>query len=98
MSAVIRLPSPLRASVGGATTVPIDAADLRALPAAIADRYPDLAARVVRDGAFGRFITVFIDGEDARFLPAETDLTSARVVELLPAVSGGAGCTRAALP
>ena len=89
MSAVIRLPSPLRPAVGGATTVPIDATELRALPSAIAERYPELAARVVRDGSFGRFISVFIDGEDARFLPAETDLTNVRVVELLPAVSGG---------
>ncbi len=89
MSAVIRLPAPLRGAVGGQTTVPIEAADLRSLPGAIAARYPDLAARVVRDGGFGRFISVFIDGEDARFLPAETDLTQARVVELLPAVSGG---------
>jgi len=89
MSAVIRLPSPLRPAVGGATTVPIDAPDLRALPGAITARYPELAARVVRDGTFGRFISVFIDGEDARFLPAETDLTNVRVVELLPAVSGG---------
>jgi molybdopterin converting factor small subunit len=89
MSAVIRLPSPLRPAVGGATTVPIDAPDLRALPAAIAARYPVLADRVLKEGAFGRFITVFIDGEDARFLPAETDLTNVRVVELLPAVSGG---------
>jgi molybdopterin converting factor small subunit len=89
MSAVIRVPSPLRAAVGGATTVPIDAVDLGGLPGAIAARYPDLAARVMRDGVFGPFITVFIDGEDARFLPAETDLANVRVVELLPAVSGG---------
>jgi molybdopterin converting factor small subunit len=89
MSAVIRVPSPLRSTVGGQTTVPIEVADLRALPKAIADRYPELAARVVRDGAFGRFITVFVDGEDARFLAADTDLRSAKVVELLPAVSGG---------
>jgi molybdopterin converting factor small subunit len=89
MSATIRLPAPLRATVGGETFVPIDAADLASLPGAIADRYPELAARVLRDGTFGRFITVFVDGEDARFLAPETDLTRVRVVELLPAMSGG---------
>lgn len=86
---VIRLPAPLRASVGGQTTIPIEATDLKSLPAAIATRYPDLAARVIRDGAFGRFVSVFVDGEDVRFLPPETDLATAKVVELLPAVSGG---------
>ncbi len=86
---VLRLPSPLRSAVGGRTTVEIEASDLASLPAAVAARYPDLAARVLRDGAFGRFVTVFVDGEDARFLAADTPLGSARVVELLPAMSGG---------
>jgi hypothetical protein len=44
---------------------------------------------VIRDGAFGKFVSVFVDGEDARFLPPETDLATVKVVELLPAVSGG---------
>lgn len=89
MSLSIRLAAPLRAAVGGRTTVPIDAADLRALPAAIAAAYPELGARILRDGGFGRFVTVFVDGEDARFLAPETSLASARVVEVLPAMSGG---------
>lgn len=86
---VLRLPSPLRSSVGGRTTVPIEASDLASLPAAVAAGYPDLAARVLRDGAFGRFVTVFIDGEDARFLGADTPLGSVGVIEVLPAMSGG---------
>jgi molybdopterin converting factor small subunit len=86
---VIRVPAPLRATVGGRTTVPIEVSDLRSLPAAIGATYPDLAARVVQDGAFGRFVSVFVDGEDARFLPPETSLSETKVVELLPAVSGG---------
>jgi molybdopterin converting factor small subunit len=86
---VIRLPSPLRSSVGGQTTIPIDATDLASLPSAITRLYPELAQRVIRDGTFGKFVSVFVDGEDARFLPPETDLATAKVVELLPAVSGG---------
>jgi molybdopterin converting factor small subunit len=89
MSLVVRLPAPLRATVGGQTTIPIDATDLRSLPNAISERYPELASRVVRDGAYGRFVVVFVDGEDARYLPGETTLASARVIEILPAVSGG---------
>ena len=87
---VIRVPAPLRSCVDGRTTVPITADDLRSLPAAIGAEYPELASRVVKDGAFGRFVSVFVDGEDARFLPPETSLADVRVVELLPAVSGGA--------
>lgn len=89
MSATIRLPTPLRATVGGQTTVPIDAADLRSLPLAIAQRYPDLAGRILNGDTFGKFVTVFVDGEDARFLPPDTSLATARTIEVLPAVSGG---------
>jgi molybdopterin converting factor small subunit len=86
---VVRLAAPLRAAVAGQTTVPLDAADLASLPEAIAARYPELAARVLRDGRFGRFVTVFVDGEDARFLAPETPLGGVRVIEILPAMSGG---------
>lgn len=89
MSASLRVPALLRATVGGRTLVPIEATVLAVLPAALQEHYPDLAARVLVDGTFGRFVTVFVDGEDARFLPAETPLDSVRVIELLPAMSGG---------
>src|SRR5207253_1420860 len=55
-----------------------------------ANRYPELAARVLRDGEFGRFVNVFIDGEDVRFFSADGDLSGKRTVEILPAMSGGA--------
>jgi len=89
MSVTVRLAAPLRAAAGGNTTLSFDVTDLPQLARAIADRYPELAARVLRDGEFGRFVNVFIDGEDARFL-AESDLEGKRTVEILPAMSGGA--------
>ena len=89
MSVTVRLPTPLRAAVGGERTIELDATDLASLQSEIATRYPDLGARVLRDGAFGRFVTVFVDGEDARFLEQNADLTRAKVVEILPAMSGG---------
>jgi molybdopterin converting factor small subunit len=89
VSVTVRLPTPLRSAVGGERTIELDATDLASLPNAISERYPELASRVVRDGAFGRFVVVFVDGEDARYLPGETTLASARVIEILPAVSGG---------
>jgi len=89
MSLTIRLPTPLRSAVGGQTTIPIDAADLGSLPAAIEQRYPDLAGRILSGGTFGKFVTVFVDGEDARFLSPDTSLATARSIEVLPAVSGG---------
>src|SRR5256714_1756839 len=89
MTVTVRLAAPLRAAAGGNTTIDFDVIDLPQLANQIADRYPELAARVLRDGVFGRFVNVFIDGEDARFLAA-SDLRGKRTVEILPAMSGGA--------
>jgi 2-aminoadipate transaminase len=90
MSLTVRLASPLRAAAGGQATLMFEAADVSSLTGQIAERHPELAARVLRDGAFGPFVSVFVDGEDLRFLPDGADLTGTRVVEILPAMSGGA--------
>ena len=89
MSVTVRLPTPLRSAVGGERTIQVEATDLVSLQSEIAARYPELGARVLRDGSFGRFVTVFVDGEDARFLEQNADLSTAKVVEILPAMSGG---------
>lgn len=89
MSVTVRLPTPLRATVGGERTIEVDATDLASLQHEIAARFPELGARVLQGGAFGRFVTVFVDGEDARFLEQNADISAAKVVEILPAMSGG---------
>jgi len=88
MSVTVRLATPLRAAAKGEATISVEAVDLAALAGEIAARYPELAARVLRDGEFGRFVNVFVDGEDARFL-GDGDLRGKRTVEILPAMSGG---------
>lgn len=89
MSVTVRLPTPLRSAVGGERTIEVDAKDLASLQSEIAVRFPELGARVLRGGSFGRFVTVFVDGEDARFLEQNADISAAKVVEILPAMSGG---------
>ena len=89
MSLTIRIPSPLRAVAGGARTLPIEASSLPELRRALRERYPDLASLVLADDAFGTAVSVFVDGEDVRFLDPDADLAGARVIEFLPAMSGG---------
>jgi molybdopterin converting factor small subunit len=89
LSVTVRLSAPLRSAVGGERTISVDATDLASLQLEIATRFPALGERVLRDGAFGRFVTVFVDGEDVRFLEQNADLSTAKVVEILPAMSGG---------
>jgi len=48
------------------------------------------AGRRVVDVLLGdELVEVGVDGEDARFLEQNADLSTAKVVEILPAMSGG---------
>lgn len=92
--AIVRLPAVLRPLAGGAKTVAIDAADLDALERALRDDYPELASRLLEpSGGFGEFVSVFVDGEDARALAPPVRLTDRSEVSLLPAISGGSSAS-----
>ena len=86
--AKLRLPTVLRPLADGSPIVEVEASDLAALESEIRRRYPALAERVYDgDGAWRDFVSVFVDGEDARYLDRAAPITTE--VQLLPAISGG---------
>ena len=86
--AKLRLPTVLRPLADGSPIVEVEASDLAALEAEIKRRYPALAERVYDgDGAWRDFVSVFVDGEDARYLDRAAPIRTE--VQLLPAISGG---------
>ena len=91
MSVVVRLPSQLRALVGGVGEVPVEAATVREAIEAVDQKYPGLAARVLDDrGLLRRFVNVFVADEDVRFLQGlDTAVEPGQTVSLVPAVAGG---------
>lgn len=88
--AKVRLPTVLRPLAEGASTIQVAAATFGGLRDGIAQRYPALADRLYdRDGRVREFVSVFVEGEDARSLPDDAPLTERSDVVLLPAISGG---------
>lgn len=87
--ATVRLPTVLRPLAGGAVKIPVEATTLRDLVAELRAKHPALAERVCANGAFGEFVSVFVDGEDARHLGDDVALSGTTEVTLLPAISGG---------
>ncbi|MBI2773754.1 MAG: MoaD/ThiS family protein [Chloroflexi bacterium] len=86
--AKLRLTSVLRSFVGGNASVEVEAATVGALGDEIRHRYPALADRLFdKDGQWGDFVSVFVDGTDARYLGADAPIASE--VQILPAISGG---------
>lgn len=91
MSVDVRVPTILRSYTGGAKTVEGTGDTLAELLADLETRHPGLRGRLVtEEGALHRFVNVYVNDEDVRFLGAlEAKLSSGDTVTILPAVAGG---------
>lgn len=92
MAIEVRIPTILRSHTGGAKIVEGTGDTLGALFADLDSRHDGLKGRLVTDtGALHRFVNVYINDEDVRFLGAlEAKLNDGDSVTILPAVAGGA--------
>lgn len=91
MAIEVRVPTVLSKHTGGERRVAGEGATLRELVDDLAARHPGLAENLVdEDGRLRRFVNVYVNDEDVRFLGgAETPLSDGDVVSILPAVAGG---------
>jgi molybdopterin converting factor small subunit len=89
---VVQLPTILRPFAGGEPKV-------EALGATVSEVFSDLEARfpgigeqlITEDGGLHRFVNVYLDDEDIRYLDAlSTPVRDGAVIAILPAVAGGA--------
>ncbi len=88
----VRIPTVLRQHTDGEKKVAAEGETLHEVIADLEGRHPGLKGKLVDDdGALHRFINVYVNDEDARFLGgAQTPVEDGDVVSILPAVAGGA--------
>jgi molybdopterin synthase sulfur carrier subunit len=91
MAIEVQIPTILRGHTDGAKTVEGKGDTLAALLEDLDDRHPGLRGRLTGDdGALNRFVNVYLNDEDVRFLGGlQTALSDGDVVTILPAVAGG---------
>jgi molybdopterin synthase sulfur carrier subunit len=91
MSVKVKLPQILRKFSGGEAIVVADGSTLREVLKDLESRYPGITRNVVNDeGALHRFINVYVNDEDVRYLGSlETPVKEGDTVSILPAVAGG---------
>ncbi|HEX6130101.1 MAG TPA: ubiquitin-like small modifier protein 1 [Actinomycetota bacterium] len=91
MSVTVKLPTILRKHAGGESKVDAEGATLRELLADLEAKHPGITKNVIADdGGLHRFINVYVNDEDVRYLGSlETELKDGDIVSLLPAVAGG---------
>jgi molybdopterin synthase sulfur carrier subunit len=91
MAVLVRIPTPLRSLTKGAAEVQADAATVTDLIDVLERQFPGLKDRLVEDGGeLRRFINIYINQEDIRFLQgATTTLKQGDEVSIVPAIAGG---------
>jgi sulfur-carrier protein len=92
MAVQVKVPTILRTYTGGAKLVEASGDTLDALLSDVDSRHEGLRGRLIsEDGSLHRFVNVYINNEDVRFLGSlEAPLKDGDTVTILPAVAGGA--------
>ena len=91
MSVTVRIPTPLRKLTNELDVVSGDGGTLVACIDSLEEQYPGLKERLCdEEGELRRFVNVYVNGEDVRFLAGlETSLSAGDEVSIVPAVAGG---------
>ena len=91
MSLKILIPTPLRKLTGDADVVTVESGSLSEIIDNIDRLHPGFQARIRgEDGELRRFINIYINGEDIRFLEnLETVVADGSEVSIVPAIAGG---------
>ena len=92
MSVEVRVPTILRSYTGGEKVVAGSGDTIADLLLDLDSRYAGLRGRLVTaEGALHKFVNVYVNDEDVRFLGAlDAKLNDGDTVTVLPAVAGGA--------
>ena len=91
MSITLRIPPPLRKFTAGAETFESAARNLTELFDALEAKYPGIKANLCQaDGTPQRFLNIYVNDEDIRFLGgASYAFKDGDEVLLIPAIAGG---------
>jgi molybdopterin synthase sulfur carrier subunit len=89
----IRLPQVLRQQANGERAIEVDGATVGDAVQALVGRHPALAGQLLTpDGELHRFVNVYLNGRDVRYLAGlSTPVGERDEIRLLPAIAGGSG-------
>lgn len=90
MSIEVRVPTILRTYTSNAKVVEAQGATIGEVVAHLDATYPGIGDRLTDDNGLRRFVNVYVNDEDVRFLDGlNTAVSDGDSVTILPAVAGG---------
>jgi MoaD family protein len=87
----VRLPAVLRAQADGQRAIEVEGATIGDAVQALVGQHPALASQLLTpEGELHRFVNVFLNGRDVRYLAGlDTPVEARDEIRLLPAIAGG---------
>lgn len=90
MSVKVRIPTPLQGLTQGKEEVEGNGGTVLELLKDLDAHYPGVLERIAEGGKIRRFVNIYVNEEDIRFLNAEqTLLKDGDDVSIIPAIAGG---------
>lgn len=90
MAVKVRIPVPLQRLTQGKEEVEGEAGTVISLINSLDKKYSGLGERISEGGKIRRFVNVYVNEEDIRFLKGEeTDVKDGDEVSIVPAIAGG---------
>ncbi|MCC6345763.1 MAG: MoaD/ThiS family protein [Nitrospirales bacterium] len=91
MAVKVRIPTPLQRLTQGKEEVDGAPGTIIELINGLENAYPGIAERISEGGKVRRFVNIYLNEEDIRFLQAEqTSVKDGDEVSIVPAIAGGA--------
>lgn len=99
MSVEVKVTATLQKVVGGQRSVQGDGATVREVLEDLDRKHPGIMDMVMVDGQIHRFVNIYLNDEDVRFLDKlDTRLKEGDILSILPALAGGARWREPILP
>ncbi|SDP84996.1 MoaD family protein [Actinopolyspora xinjiangensis] len=90
MAVNVSIPTILRSHTGGQKSVQADGSTVAEVINDLDARHSGLKDRLVKDGGLHRFVNVYVNDEDVRFVGGlEATVSDGDSLTILPAVAGG---------
>jgi molybdopterin synthase sulfur carrier subunit len=90
MAVKVRIPTPLQRLTQGRDEVEAQPGTIIALINDLESKYPGIAERISENGKVRRFVNIYVNEEDIRFLQAEqTQVKDGDEISIIPAIAGG---------
>ena len=90
MGVKVRIPTPLQKLTNGKAEVECSAVNITELVDALEKDYPGIKERLSEGGKVRRFINIYVNDEDIRFVNKEdTALKDGDNISIVPAIAGG---------